>query len=60
MKNILIGMAVFTTATLGLVKFGLYTVHQQEQKECATWAKQAAEYPKFYYTEWQKVQCKIN
>lgn len=57
MKNIILTILIFSAGFLGLVKFGLHVAHKQEQKECATWAAQAKEYPKFYYTEWQKVQC---
>ncbi|MBP6980100.1 hypothetical protein KBB41_03605 [Candidatus Curtissbacteria bacterium] len=58
MKYIIYTIITIATA---IFLFGLITktVARAEQNECAKWAKQAQEYPKFYYLNWQKSQCGI-
>jgi len=53
--KILIGIIVISLLFI-ILKVG---INKQEQRECQIWKAQSEQYPNFYYTDWQKEQCKI-
>lgn len=56
MKNILI-----TVAGIAAVVFFFWAlvtgVNKSEQVECSEWREQAAQFPAWYSTQWQREQC---
>lgn len=37
-----------------------YGITQTEKNECVKWQKQSEQFSNFYWTDWQRQQCKIN
>lgn len=54
-------VAVFVAICIVLMFACLKTAYTAfEVGECQKWAKNAAEIPGFYYTDWQKAQCEFH
>jgi len=54
----LIGIfAICIIAMAALIGAGEYGVRAGETNECRQWAREAKEYPGYYITGWQKMQC---
>lgn len=59
-QNKVLLICLLFIAMLVLMLIGSYAIAKHEAMECKRWAEQSAQYPGFYYTDWQKEMCKID